>query len=1001
MDTLSISAGSPCLDVETLAAYVDGLLHDELIKRADQHIDGCASCRGELSALVATGSLAAGDDHRRRVLDGAPQVVEGKLGRYEIQRELGRGSMGVVVRAYDPELARSVAIKVLQPRLGNGLGVVERLRLEAQAMARISHANVVSVYDVTSYGDSIAITMELIEGDTLRTRIGYTRSIEELLAMCVLAGRGLAAAHGAKLIHRDFKPENVLCAADGRVLVSDFGLARLDDDSPLGASQLSATTTTTLAGTPAYMAPELLRGRSATAASDQFSFCVATWEVLSGERPFDGATLEELAAAIAVGPPRERRDRDSRRVPGRIRAALVRGLAPDPADRFASLTELLEILDAKPWSLRRRGAIGLGIALAAAVGLIVAVAAGNGKRSCDVDPSAIAWDRVAITRTLRDRPEAAARITAGLDAYARNWLISHRDACEATRVRGELSERVFDARMACLERGHRELGELVSLIALEPTIVDRASEAIEALLDPASCTADTAELPTAPELDRAEVLVSAGKFDDALALVTVVLVRDGATAIRPAALLLRGRIESALGKLEVAESSIAEAIPLAERAHADQLVAALWVELVRTAGAQRHHFEAAQADMRAAEAAFARADPGPALRRRYAYNVGTMLLAHGKLAEARPQLERALAAIPESHLGERAAAHTSLCDLERQQHHLDAARAHCQKAVELRSAGFGRDHPQLGVVYNIWGVLERDAGNNEAARARFEHAIALYDAKGEVQDLTLALALANAGGAWSDAGDIVRARPLYERARDLFAAYHPDHPQRILPLQGLASCALEQHDVRTAIRYYEESLAVIEGTYGKDSAQRTIVLFNLALAFQQLPDADKTLELTERMLDQAQHPGSENWAMTAWGLDLEASVYAERHHLKRAVLLRERALAALGHVDAPAERAWINSQLANTLRQSGQPGRAIPPLENALAYYEAHRINPYDNGLAHLALARALWEQGHDRKRAIAMAKAARDDLAEAKSGRNLEPIRAEVARWLQERNIR
>ena len=319
-----------CLDAETLAAYLDGLLSRDAIGRADQHIDRCRTCRRELSALAATHSLPDGDSFV--VIDGA--AIEGRLGRYVVLRELGRGSMGIVVRAYDPALARAVAVKILTPRESEPSAARDRLRREAQAMARLTHPNVVRVYDVATHGDSLCIAMELVEGETLRGFVRTPRPWRETLAVCLLAGRGLAAAHAAKLVHGDYKPENVLVASDGRVAISDLGLAREDED-PVA-----------LAGTPAYMAPELFRGQPATAASDQFSYCVATYEALHGVRPFAGETVRDVRAQIVSGVQRD--PPATSRVPAWLRGVLARGLATDPAERFASVPALLEQLEAGP-----------------------------------------------------------------------------------------------------------------------------------------------------------------------------------------------------------------------------------------------------------------------------------------------------------------------------------------------------------------------------------------------------------------------------------------------------------------------------------------------------------------------------------------------------------------------------------------------------------------------------------------------------------------------------
>jgi tetratricopeptide (TPR) repeat protein len=885
----------------------------------------------------------------------------------------------------------------------------DRLRREAQAMARLTHPNVVTVYDVATHDSSIFIAMELVEGGTLRDYVRTPRSWRDTLGVCVSAGRGLAAAHGAKLIHRDYKPENVLCGDDGRIVVSDFGLARLDDDRPV-VDRAAPATVTTLAGTPAYMAPELARGVGATVASDQFSFSVATYEALYGERPFAGETLEELQQHIAAGAARE--VPANTRVPPRILAALRRGFANDPAARFPSMTALLDALEAGRSSRRRFALVGAGVlGLAIAAGVIVARASGSGGPTCELDEAALAggWDaphRAALERALAGRTaDVVARVTGAFDGYAQSWLATRREACRATWIRGDQSEQVLDARIACLDRGRRELGELATLIAGDPALADKTVEAVYRLRDPQTCTGDPSDIDPATEParaanDRAGVLLAAGKAQEAISITKGVLRVATAPAVRAEALLIRGRAELLLGQLDAAEASLSEALTAAERARADQLVAAIWVEIVQTTGSQKHRFEAAAANVRAADAAFTRIEPGPALRARYALVVGTMLLAKGKLDDARAQLDRALVANGDARPGERGVVHAALCDVHRQLRHSELARAQCRTAVELLTAAFGANHPKLAPTFNVWGALELDDGKFEAARAHFGHAIEIFESNHLTNDRGRGRARSITPVAWMRGGDVARARPLFERARDLFATYHPDHPQRVLPLQGLASVALELEDYATAIRYYEESLGVIEAVYGKDADARLTVLFNLGLTYQRLPDLDKTIALTDEMLAQAQRPGHEAWVMAANALDLQATIADTRKDSARSVALRERALAALDKQDEPATRAYISGQLGNSLRRSGKPALAVAPLERAVAYYNTDRTDPYQAGIARFSLARALWDVGQ-RARAIEVAKAARDELATATTGFNLSALRLELAGWLLDRGVK
>ncbi|MGE5183619.1 MAG: serine/threonine-protein kinase, partial [Acidobacteriota bacterium] len=276
------------------------------------------------------------------------------LGRYRLERTLGEGGMGVVHAAFDPDLERRVALKVL--RASDGDEANKRLLREARAMARLTHANVVTVHEVGSANGRDYVAMELIDGGTLADWLrGEKRTPDEIVAAFVAAGRGLAAAHAAGLVHRDFKPHNVLRRRDGRVCVTDFGLARGVDALPSALeatmrlttpaentpSPLSGLTATgSVLGTPAYMAPEQWAGGTIGPAADQFGFCVALWEALTGERPFSGATIEELKREVRRGPEKL----DASKLPRWLRRVLVRGLDPDPDERWPSMDALLVAL---------------------------------------------------------------------------------------------------------------------------------------------------------------------------------------------------------------------------------------------------------------------------------------------------------------------------------------------------------------------------------------------------------------------------------------------------------------------------------------------------------------------------------------------------------------------------------------------------------------------------------------------------------------------------------
>src|SRR5713226_4366130 len=321
-------------------------------------------------------------DERKDWPEGASKI----LGRYVVTEKLGGGGMGVVYAAHDPELDRKVAIKLMLPLLSDSGSASEgraRLLREAQAMARLSHPNVIAVHDVGTFGEQVFIAMEYVEGSTLSQWFAERkRTWHEVLSIFKQAGRGLAAAHAAGIVHRDFKPDNVLVGDDGRVRVLDFGLARAAEatdgaapevpDAQVSAGKresagsgmlgVAVTELGKLMGTPAYMAPEQLKGQLGDARTDQFSFCVALYQALYGELPFSGesvlALLDEIKRRGTKQAP------ESVRVPSRLRKVLLRGLSPAREDRYESMDALLHELTRRPPEIWRRS-LGALVLLAA------------------------------------------------------------------------------------------------------------------------------------------------------------------------------------------------------------------------------------------------------------------------------------------------------------------------------------------------------------------------------------------------------------------------------------------------------------------------------------------------------------------------------------------------------------------------------------------------------------------------------------------------------------
>jgi hypothetical protein len=374
----------------TAVEFLEGILPRAKMAQVEAHLARCDDCRQVLGELGRTDSQ---DDQVPTAPLGAEAhlALEAgeKVGRFEVVRRIGSGGMGVVFSAFDPGLGRKVALKLLRSPKDSGLPMSDaqgRLLREAQAMAQISHPNVIAVYDVGQYKSEVYIAMELVEGETLtRWLRRWQRPWHEILAKFMASGSALAEAHTGGLAHRDFKPDNVLVGTDERVRVMDFGLARsllfdgpsADSGALAGVSRSrmnmlghALTRTGAMMGTPRYMAPEQFTGKEMDAArSDQFSFCVALYEALYGQHPFEGDTAMGLAREDAT--PRQPPDRTE--VPPWLHKALVRGLSFEAKNRFPRMQDLLHaITPPPPRPSRVRLAIASGVT---GVALIYAISA--------------------------------------------------------------------------------------------------------------------------------------------------------------------------------------------------------------------------------------------------------------------------------------------------------------------------------------------------------------------------------------------------------------------------------------------------------------------------------------------------------------------------------------------------------------------------------------------------------------------------------------------------
>jgi serine/threonine protein kinase len=447
------------LDDNAASEFVSGALPPSAVARVERHLASCRECRALVAALAADpGSDSVAVTMQREISSGdlpRPLPTCGdRVGRYIVLSTLGVGGMGVVFTAHDPQLGRKVALKLLRSALAvSSQDARTRLRREAQAIAQLSHPNVVSIYDVgTTEDGALYIAMEFVEGDTLTAWLRkYPRDWREILDLFRQAARGLLAAHGVGLLHRDFKPDNVLVGGDGRVRVTDFGLARsvlapdeISQAKPVvTALDVALTATGTVLGTPRYMPPEQLTGPELDARSDQFSFCVALYEALYGRHPLrDGTSVSMLDHGDRATVPPE-----GTRVPASIGRAVLRGLERDRSRRFPSMGALIDALEVRPRRSPLRYAALASIAIVLVGGTTAAVVLRN------YPPPLVPVTDVTTVQDLvaeRDRIDAERK-----ELLARRQV----DVAEMERLRAEVNEKAAE-----VERLTQRIAQLQGVI---------------------------------------------------------------------------------------------------------------------------------------------------------------------------------------------------------------------------------------------------------------------------------------------------------------------------------------------------------------------------------------------------------------------------------------------------------------------------------------------------------------------------------------------------------
>ena len=947
-----------CLDENAIVDLLEGHLPDDARASLEAHLDGCAACRTLVAAAIATPGL-----ERAEASSPAPEIAAlsrvragATIARYVIVGAIGLGGMGIVYAAYDPELDRRVAVKVLRSGASTRTDVQQRRVLrEAQSMARLTHPNVVAVYDVGLVDGQVFIVMEFVKGTTLRRWLAERpRSWREALDVLRRAANGLAAAHAAGLVHRDFKPDNVLIGEDGRVLVADFGLALSlagGDDAPAEGAPTPAdeadrlTRTGAVAGTPGYMSPEQLDGAVVDARSDIFAFCVTLHEALHGERPFAGETPRAIRDAIAAG--RVREPTTKARVPAAVSQVILAGLRADPARRPASMSAMIDVLGRDPAAVRRRVAVVGALVLVAGLLLLGVrwqqheqslVCHGAERRLVGV------WDpdrKEAVSSALlaSGKPWAGQTfqiVEGALDRYTRDWVAMRTEACEATQITHEQSASLLDLRMRCLDDRLDEVRAVTSILAKPDdqllTTAARAAQSIstlrrcadtEALAAPIPLPRDPAVLAEVerlrPELAKVKALKDAARYREGEALAEGVVKQARALGYAPLlaeALQIWASFLDLNARLPDAVAAFHEALWAAESGRDRRRAANILAVLVWEVGVQQGKRDLAREYADHAAALLVGLGGDPEIEVELTGNEGNLFAADGKFAE-----------------GEK---------------------LHRRELEQLKSLG-NLNTPRHGMaLVNLGFALSGEEKNTEALAAT-EQALDVLRATVGEHHPQYGATLFNAAAGLLILGRLPEAREHAERALALLEeSVGPEHTAIAGAEHNLGLVANAQHRYPEAQRHLEHAIALTEKLRGPDHPYVANYLMDLAEAQRGQGRPADALVAYRRML----------------------RIYADTDGSELSV-------------------ARARSEMGMALIETGAFAEAEAVLTLALATQEKSEPARGVTGGTRLGLAMALWGKSHTtRARALALGAQAVDDLATDPSWMAVEPL-ARARRWL------
>ncbi|HYV43341.1 MAG TPA: serine/threonine-protein kinase, partial [Myxococcaceae bacterium] len=857
------------------------------------------------------------------------------------------------------------------------------------------------------------------------------RSWREALAVFSGAGRGLAAAHRAGLLHRDFKPDNVLVGADGRARVTDFGLARAalqpdpapaEGEAPSGALAVQITQHGARLGTPAYMPPEQVDGRPLDARADQFAFCASVYEALHGRLPYRGETPEAVWAAARAGVLPESPPGGP---PARVDAVIARGLRPDAAERFPSMDGLLEALDAaaRPRRLARGAlvAAGAGVLLA-----WVAVAVRTQLETCSGAERKLAgvWDagrKAAVETKFRAssrsyREAALAGTERALDAYAQGWAQMRRQACAATRVQREQPEDVLALRMACLDQRLGELSALTSLLAgADDKVVERAVQAASALT-PLDACADVAallrpvRLPQGKDaeaalasaragLAKAKALHDAGRFQDAVAAAAPALAQAEALGYLPLVAevgVQLARSQQEAGDLKAAQVTARRAVDAAAGSRDPLALAAAGMRLAAILGVDLSQAKESWGWVAFTQNALGSADPGAqhdALSASLHGLRGNLYRVDEKYADALAEQEQALDLRlrlygPDNpQVGD---TYGSIGNIHFALDHFDQAAAAQEKALDIRRRALGDDHPDVGITLNNLSAVEQGRGRWDVATDYARRAEVALERSLGPDHFKVGGALYNLGVCLRSGSHYAEALEAYGRALRIFEkSLGPDHPNVAVVLESVGWAQLQISGPAAARPSFERALKINSASSGAESLGVALDLNYLGVALREEGRAAEAMAMHRRALaiqEKALGPKAPRVAET---MGMIGRALEHTGHPEEALAQHRRALAALEEVHS--ER--VTQSLVDVARVElalGYPEDCRRDAERAAAVPSAGLTLVAE---AHSLLAQVAWAS--DRERARALAAQAEDEYRRGQAVKDADGVK----RWLAAHN--